>query len=92
MILGPDTQVPESRCPHCKEKLDGAFEVGSNGRPPAPGSVSLCISCGNWMVFGPDLRLVRPSSKMLAEIKKNRRCQIAYHAVMKVLRNRARKN
>ena len=91
MISGPSVPVPESRCPNCKTRLDRAFEVGGDNRP-SPGYVSLCIHCGNWTVFDLDLRLVKPDQKLLAEIKRDRKCQIAYHAVMKVLRQRARRN
>jgi hypothetical protein len=91
MIIGPETEVPESRCPHCKQKLDGAFNVGDNATP-SPGNVSLCAVCGNWMIFDRDLKLVKPSPGMLAAIKRDRRCQITYHAIMRVIRSRARNN
>jgi hypothetical protein len=91
MILGPDTEVPESRCPNCKTKLTGAFNIGGENTP-TPGSVSLCGVCGNWMVFDRDLKLIKPSPQVLAIIKQDRRCQIAYHAIMKIIRNRTVKN
>ena len=91
MISGPSVDVPESRCPHCKAKLDAAFEVGGDDSP-SQGNVSLCLHCGNWMVYGPDMKLTQPSSKLLARIKTDRKCQIAYHAVMKLRRQRAAKN
>ena len=92
MIVGPDIDTPESRCPHCKHKLDGAFSVNSEEKKISPGDVSLCGRCGEWALFGPDLKLVKPSAEILARIKRDRTCQIAYHTTMKLIRQRTKRN
>ena len=92
MIIGPSVTLSEPpRCPHCRKKLDGAFEVGGEGRPE-PGNISLCGYCGNWSIYGKNLELVKPDQKLLAMIKADRKCQVAYHATMKVIRRRNRQN
>jgi hypothetical protein len=91
-MTGPDINTPESHCPHCKVKLDKAFGVGNNEKKVEPGNISLCTCCGGWSVYGPDLQLTKANSKLLAEIKKDRNCQIAYHATMKFIRDKHNNN
>lgn len=92
MIVGPDIHIPQSHCPYCRARLDRAFGAGNEEKKVEPGNVSLCIRCGGWSVYGPGLELIKAGSQLLAEIKRDRNCQIAYHATMKLIRKRARQN
>lgn len=61
-------------CPYCGAHADAATRVaprrekedmpgGSaelSGRPPTPGSVSICIKCAEYSLFDDDLKLRRP--------------------------------
>ena len=92
MIIGPSNRIPESRCPYCGTKLDGAFGVGNDDTTPDPGCVSLCCMCANWAVFDENLKMVKPDALLLAEIAKDKICQRAHRAATQVSRDRVRKN
>jgi hypothetical protein len=56
-----DTRVPESRCPFCDAKLDGASSF--EGAVPSPGDASVCVLCASALVFQDDLtvRMMTPA-------------------------------
>jgi len=51
-----DATHPENRCPRCGHKLDRASGVNS-GSAPATGDLSVCIQCGELLIFLEDLRI-----------------------------------
>jgi hypothetical protein len=79
-----DSRVPESPCPGCGKKLDGATDWSGNAAP-SPGDVTVCIDCGEISEFEPDLSLRPASADCLAqldliEIQRARRISAAYQA------------
>lgn len=91
MKIGPSVPVPASRCPYCGVTHDHAFGAG-NESTPSVDDISLCIKCGNFSVFGPDLVLAKPSPELLAEIVKDKNCQRAYLGIVSFNHERARNN
>src|SRR5688500_6985800 len=55
-----DFETTPSPCPFCDYVMDGAFNALEPVKP-SPGDFSLCINCGEWCVFGDDMRLRKPS-------------------------------
>lgn len=50
-----ETRTPESKCPVCGHILDAATSI--NGEfEPRPGDVTLCVQCGEILIFNKDLR------------------------------------
>jgi hypothetical protein len=59
--------MPNSECPKCGKKLDGA--TGLNGATvPRKDDWSVCIYCGLPLVFDEMLRLVVPTERALAQM------------------------
>jgi hypothetical protein len=63
---------PATACPYCFiAKGPGVIAVTPNAqlRPPRPGDISVCSTCGNWAVFNAELQLTEPDEmqKMIAE-------------------------
>jgi len=63
MIL-PEHVTPVLVCPCCGYKMDRATGIGYD-RPPAPGSVTVCMNCAEVLMFGADGTLRQP---LLAEM------------------------
>lgn len=55
-------QIPECACINCGKNLDAATAALDypKSQRPGPGDVSLCVHCGEVMVFTPDMKL-RPA-------------------------------
>ncbi len=51
------TKTPETKCPACHHKLDGAARVDGDGNTPQPGDVTVCLYCGHICAYGDDLQL-----------------------------------
>ena len=51
-------RMPESFCPTCGHRLDGATDTVSGARKPMPGDFSACFYCGEMLRFNAELKLV----------------------------------
>lgn len=58
-------RVPKSACPYCGHNMDAA-SGGKDG--PQEEDCSVCIRCGNWLVYGPGLILREMSAKEIEEL------------------------
>ena len=50
------TQVPESECPVCSNKLDAASDIQSDA-VPSPGDATVCIICASFLTFTETMHL-----------------------------------
>jgi hypothetical protein len=51
-------ETVEDQCPKCSARFDSAAPVNSSeSAKVSPGDISLCIYCGIFLVFKPDLRV-----------------------------------
>ena len=76
------SHVVENRCPHCNYQTDAASPVLVDCTP-SENDMSLCIECGEWSVFGPNLKLRVPTDDeftALAEDATFRRVRAAWVA------------
>lgn len=79
------------RCPYCNTMNDEATRITmphieddikkENDNPPEPGSINLCMYCGNPAVYDDDLKLRRMARSEVKEIKKTDP-DVAYHIKM----------
>jgi hypothetical protein len=53
-----DPRVPLDACPCCARPIECASALDGSARRPAPGDVTICVSCGAVLRYGPDLRTV----------------------------------
>ncbi len=84
-----DTRTPECRCPWCGYIIDGAMAADPK-RPdavPTPGSISICISCAQILVFTDDLTL---RASMPGEVTMTPALRRAQEAVRKLDRRTMR--
>jgi predicted RNA-binding Zn-ribbon protein involved in translation (DUF1610 family) len=58
--------MKERRCPHCGERADAATSIGHE-IPPSPGDRTLCLPCGEWMIFDAEA-MRKPTDDELIEI------------------------
>ncbi len=50
------TKLGEDHCPSCKKLLDAATSL-EEGAVPNPGDISVCIYCGEFLLYGDDMAL-----------------------------------
>lgn len=66
----PGHKLPKSACPFCAHELDTAAAIDDR-HTPAPGDLTLCINCGEWLVFGEGMSLQKPTDEEYVEIAAN---------------------
>ena len=58
-----------SACPCCGRKLDGATKThGERKRGPKAGDLSLCVYCGEMLIFADDSYLREPTDEELVAV------------------------
>lgn len=63
-----DVMTPATLCLHCGYLLNKTANPFSDALP-AEGDFTMCVGCGNFLVFGKDLKLRLPSSLEASEIE-----------------------
>jgi hypothetical protein len=64
--------MPETRCPVCHWRLNGASSDGMS-KPPKPGDFSVCINCASLLVFSRKLTLRPMQSRDWSRLKPGER-------------------
>ena len=56
-LADKSARVPATECPICGKKLDAASSVSDTGayHEPRPGSLTVCVACGGWLIFKADM-------------------------------------
>lgn len=69
MSTAPSFQHAESICPQCGYELTGSTHV-QGGQPslPEPGDNSVCINCGQVLVYESDCRLRKATVRDIGEL------------------------
>lgn len=62
------TRTAETSCPYCKAKIDSASPARNDESTPDPGDCTMCLYCGEWLVFEDGLTLRIPTDDELVEI------------------------
>lgn len=86
--VGPGHHVDGDFCPHCKEFLDGATAMSSDGKSrekPKAGDITICLYCAEWSAFTASGRLIVPSEKTLKHIKNDAIAQITEQATRRLI-------
>ena len=58
-IFGPECRLRASRCPYCHTLLDATAGIG-NAEMPVAGDFTVCIGCGQILVFDDALCVAKP--------------------------------
>lgn len=53
-------RIPESCCPYCRAEITAAWH--DDGAIPRSHDLTLCASCGSWLVFDDSLHVHKPSA------------------------------
>lgn len=61
-------RLPVDHCPACGTLLDAASGVRGEDIIPGPGDLSVCIRCGQMLIFNQRLRLRKATEKDLEEL------------------------
>ena len=68
----PTHRMNPTPCPFCGKPLDAASPTeGSNDRQPSDGDLSMCIYCGEWIVFNADLTFRKPNDEEYEEVARD---------------------
>lgn len=66
------TRLPYDTCPYCNHRLDAVSGVtekgGDDPGKPDPGSLSVCISCAQVLIFDDTMKLRKPAHNELKRI------------------------
>lgn len=82
---GVGWRMPESKCPWCGIKLNGAYQDGlkkDEAIAPNPGDVTVCIGCCEIIVFGKAYELLKPDYAAYREASKDKGVMMARAAVL----------
>lgn len=81
-IADTDLRASASQCPTCRAKLDACTgaNFGSETEMPRPaaGDPSICLYCGEVLVFDAQLRLRRPAPEMRERFLQRPECRLMY--------------
>lgn len=66
------TDTPRDFCPNCNKELNQVTNSTGNKRP-SPGAFSICVGCGELLVFKSDLLVRKVTAQDLEELKKKDR-------------------
>lgn len=58
----------ETRCPECNYTLTGATKVHGEEAMPEKGDSSVCINCGQVLIYEADLTLRKPTAAEISDI------------------------
>lgn len=81
-------KVPDSPCPHCGIKFDGATSADLDGAQPSPGDLGICLGCGGWTRFDKDMVRQVPTEEEEKFIYADPGCIEAKRKVMEAIRLR----
>src|SRR5215469_15545406 len=65
-----DTPIPKVKCLKCGYKMDATTHAYGNRRPHE-GDISMCLFCGQLMLFNADLTLRLPTNEENRELRSN---------------------
>jgi len=68
MILGDSVEVPENTCLRCGYMCDRASVCDSPITRPRPDDVTVCMKCGEIMIFDHELKFRKPNDDDLKSI------------------------
>ena len=82
-------RLPLSHCTDCGTELNGAFDTRAGHHVPKEGDLSVCIQCGNPMVYRADQTLRAMTALEWAVLKREQRMEVehAQAQVAKAQRN-----
>jgi hypothetical protein len=58
-----ETRTPKDKCPKCGKTFDATTGAYDNNIVPRKGDVTVCIKCGEILVFKEDMRTRLPTEK-----------------------------
>lgn len=61
-------RVPASPCPQCGYRLDAASMADGGLDAPGPGDSSVCLNCGQILIFDDQLLQVKPTAQQVREM------------------------
>ena len=64
------TRTPATPCPTCGYKMDAA-SCPYSGETPSPGDPSVCLKCGELLVFSDEMVPRRPTARELLNFQLN---------------------
>ncbi len=58
-------RMPSRSCPVCKYEMDAATCISEKKAKPSEGDLTLCLKCGEILIYGPEFKLGIPEIKDL---------------------------
>jgi hypothetical protein len=62
-----ESKLPESQCPYCEHKFNGA--LSPEGATPSPGDFSICRECVSILRFGDNMELLAVTADEISALK-----------------------
>ena len=63
--------LPLSLCPRCNYKLDAATKAHGENGPPDEGSASVCLNCGQVLIYEADLTLREATAEEIQSLMRD---------------------
>lgn len=71
------TRLPMDQCPTCAYRFDAATSADDKPVSPQPGDLSICLNCGEALVFGEDLRYTIATQETITRLDNPTRSLLA---------------
>lgn len=84
-------KITPSKCPACREVLDGVTDPTSN-KTPKVGDYSICAYCATVLVFGDGLVLRFPTDEERERLERDPQGRMLQAVMRHMVRDRARDN
>jgi hypothetical protein len=68
MSSSPVFRHVETRCPQCEYRLDASGRFGEDEGSPEKGDASVCLNCGQLLIYDADLRLQKATVRDIGEL------------------------
>lgn len=66
------SRIPVSLCPECGYKMDGTAAAAAEHLMPQAGDVSVCLNCGQLLLFEEAMTMRKPTREEVAELIRHR--------------------
>ena len=90
MSRAKDYRLPESRCPNCDYKLDGATVAHGEDVAPQTGDASACLNCGQLLIYTDGTLLRQATAGEIRDLMQQRESWAMIEKMQAVIAERGR--
>jgi len=86
----PSYRHAASRCPQCSYRLDASTKAHGEKGAPEEGDASVCINCGQVLIYAADLSLRKATAEEIRELMDNAKAWAVIESAQRFIQHRGR--